>query len=661
MLSTSAGKANHMAIGRRSFLVSFGLLAGTIANGRTVPRNWYVDNSLTLNGDGTTWEAAWNALGSILWDSMAPGDTIHISGGPLGRIYNEILVIRTSGAPEAQITITAGVDVGHAGTVTIDAQGVRSQCIVVGNHNHLTIRNITIQNTADDANLTVKGATANVFIQRIVSHSGMGSGGGNDCRCFDIRDCVATTGTLAVILEDCTATTPISTTSQTDALWTSGNFGVLVQRNTFTVANMDPTGHSDCIQSYADIWVVYRGNHLAHPNGGVNNHGFIVSDVQVGGTVLFYDNIVVMGSRPGNAAGKPEIAIFRECLTVGYTGTVLIWNNTIYGGAAGYDTYSTVGPMPPDEFKNNIIYALPISIAPYCLDSGGLVIPHHTDYNNVFTSGRNLTVFGAGPAIGAVRSTTSRTSGRVYFEVQLGMVASGHDTMVGIGNASERLSALSRMSKHNIAWNWQSGAVYFGGNTVNARSVKASAADVVAVACDFDRRRLWVNNLTTGSGWNGADLAGQNPATGRGGYPFGNLASGPYFIMIWVGQAGDYVILNPGVATFVGAIPSGYSAWGAATTLNSADIGESATLTAPVARINGDYMRWAEWQSLGYDQHGINADPKFVDAAAADFRLSRHSPAIGAGVALPPVITDYTNSSRRQAGIFDIGARKAPI
>ena len=144
-------------------------LSGTPIEIPTGTRQWYVDNKLIADGDGITWETAWNALAKIDWDSIAPGDTIHISGGASGQRYNETLTIGASGRPNAQITITAGIDAGHAGSVTIDAQGLRSQCIVVGSHNYLTIQNLTIQNTANDANLTVNGATAGVLIQRIVS------------------------------------------------------------------------------------------------------------------------------------------------------------------------------------------------------------------------------------------------------------------------------------------------------------------------------------------------------------------------------------------------------------------------------------------------------------------------------------------------------------
>jgi hypothetical protein len=51
----------------------------------------------------------------------------------------------------------------------------------------------------------------------------------------------------------------------------------------------------------------------------------------------------------------------------------------------------------------------------------------------------------------------------------------------------------------------------------------------------------------------------------------------------------------------------------------------------------------------------IDIDPKFVNAAAADFRLKAGSPAINTGVTLSDVAKDYAGVSRPQGGSYDIG------
>jgi hypothetical protein len=53
-------------------------------------------------------------------------------------------------------------------------------------------------------------------------------------------------------------------------------------------------------------------------------------------------------------------------------------------------------------------------------------------------------------------------------------------------------------------------------------------------------------------------------------------------------------------------------------------------------------------------------DPKFADPAAFDFHLRSGSPAIGAGLAMPGVATDYDGRVRPQGGRVDIGAYEHP-
>jgi hypothetical protein len=653
-------------IGRRQvlgglFRSAFGLASDPSA-AETLPRKagqlWYVDNDRSGTGDGKSWMTAWPGFADISWDHVNPGDTVCISGGSNGKTYNEALIIAASGKAGAPITITAGVDPGHAGMVTIDAGGVRRACVLASSQNHLTIQNLTLQNNANGANLIIKGASAGTVVQGITSHSGMGSGGGRDCRCFDIRDCIASPGTIAVILQNCTADTPASTTSQTDALWTSGNSGVLVQHNRFIVANTDPTGHSDCIQSYTDISVTYRCNLLAHPNGGANNHGFIVSDVQTGGTLYFYNNIVVMGSTPGLAAGRPEAAIFRQTTKSDHDGIVKIWNNTIYGGSSGYHCGSTAGAVPAaDEFKNNVVCMSPNSVAAYELQAGYLAAPSNTDYNLAYNTGAGLAIYGRGGGIGAARSTTSRIRGRLYFEVQLVEGIRSANTLVGIGNAKASLTRRPGVSADSFGWEWDNGAVYFDGIHDNRKRVTAGSSDVVAFAFDLIARKFWINNLTRHSGWNSAAPTSQNPGAGTGGYPIPPGLFGPYCIMISVGEAGDGVILNAGAMPFVGAVPAGFSAWGAATSLNSAEIGTRATLTAPIAVISGGrFESWAGWTALGYDKHGLHADPLFADPTALNFQLGKASPAKKAGLVLPDVEIDYRGRERPRNVPYSLGA-----
>jgi len=58
----------------------------------------------------------------------------------------------------------------------------------------------------------------------------------------------------------------------------------------------------------------------------------------------------------------------------------------------------------------------------------------------------------------------------------------------------------------------------------------------------------------------------------------------------------------------------------------------------------------------GYDASGnLDKDPLFVDVGQADFRLSKGSPAIDAGISEHPVSTDLTGKSRGEGG-HDLGA-----
>jgi len=74
-----------------------------------------------------------------------------------------------------------------------------------------------------------------------------------------------------------------------------------------------------------------------------------------------------------------------------------------------------------------------------------------------------------------------------------------------------------------------------------------------------------------------------------------------------------------------------------------------------LCNIGGTFKSWSEWQANGYDQHGLNADPQFLDPANGDFRLNRSSPAINAGTDVG-LTSDIRGWPVPMHGIPDIGA-----
>lgn len=81
----------------------------------------------------------------------------------------------------------------------------------------------------------------------------------------------------------------------------------------------------------------------------------------------------------------------------------------------------------------------------------------------------------------------------------------------------------------------------------------------------------------------------------------------------------------------------------------------SPTATPSYAFVAGQARTWAQWQGLGHDIHGLNVDPKFVNAKGNDFHLEATSPAIDTGTNVG-LIQDYYGNYVPQGLAPDIGA-----
>ncbi len=315
--------------------------SGSTGSGSTGGTDYYVDNTASAGGSGTSWSQAWNSFSAIDWAEIKPGDTIYISGGATSQTYNETLTVGASGSAAGNITIEAGTDPGHNGKVIIDGGNTLANGVAIYGQNYVTINGLNVQNISDAA-FSVEKATAGVVIENNSAYSGMGNGG--DARGYDIRDNV---GTNSVIVTNNSFTTPSNTSSQTDGIYSSGNDGVVFENNNIDITNSNTNGHSDDFQSYMDGNIIVRNNVFDQDNTAtVDNHGAWMSDTLTGDTIQFYNNVVTAPNLTANSV----VTEWQES-TSGQTGTADIYNNTIIGGERAVNIYTTSNA----QVKNNII------------------------------------------------------------------------------------------------------------------------------------------------------------------------------------------------------------------------------------------------------------------------------------------------------------------
>lgn len=176
---------------------------------------------------------------------------------------------------------------------------------------------------------------------------------------------------------------------------------------------------------------------------------------------------------------------------------------------------------------------------------------------HITLSGGNLiaTGDGAGGGDDLVRSTTSKTVGKLYFEGNL--TTGGTEFAIGLANSTATLTAFLGTDNNGIGI-FKSGHIFRNGSNVLSGPAFANG-DIVGVAIDFPNNLIWFRNNTAPTVWNAGGTA--DPATGVGGLSIAAI-TGPFFICFDnPGSPVTTSAVNPG-NSFNAAAPSGYSAWG---------------------------------------------------------------------------------------------------
>ena len=163
----------------------------------------------------------------------------------------------------------------------------------------------------------------------------------------------------------------------------------------------------------------------------------------------------------------------------------------------------------------------------------------------------------------AVRSTTSKSSGKFYFEIAFSSTGAsgGFDHCVGIANASANLvnsPAPGGNDNNSIAKYLGSANVQLNNSTVGSSNT-ASPPSTVCVAVDFSGSVIW---FRIGSGnWN--NNAANDPATGTGGISFSTINAGPFFVIVALEPSGTTAVgtINFGASAYSFTPPSGFGNW----------------------------------------------------------------------------------------------------
>jgi hypothetical protein len=198
--------------------------------------------------------------------------------------------------------------------------------------------------------------------------------------------------------------------------------------------------------------------------------------------------------------------------------------------------------------------------------TGGVAVTYTTlnpsdKASNVTLSNGNLTTTFGTASDGAVRSVSSKTSGKYYVEFTPGATWSGADCGFGIALASANITSMgSTVANCAFVYAGTNPPVWYNTVFTGVNLQSSGLGTLVRMAVDLDNKKLWFNNPSNGTRWNSSGT--DDPATNTGGVDISALFPGAgAFVAICANQSGASATVNFGSSAFAQSVPSGFTGW----------------------------------------------------------------------------------------------------
>lgn len=183
----------------------------------------------------------------------------------------------------------------------------------------------------------------------------------------------------------------------------------------------------------------------------------------------------------------------------------------------------------------------------------------NTSTNAALSNGNLTATHTTATGSSGARVTTSRNSGKRYFEVTVGATHGASDC-IGLLIPGGNYSSIGTAADMTIVYcSFGSGSIWaYSSNTGKNLGGNIIAGDVVGVAVDLTALKIWFRK--NNGNWNGDAAA--NPATGANGISLPSTTWTPFVGFDGAGTAsGDNFTANFGQSAFANVAPSGYGNW----------------------------------------------------------------------------------------------------